>query len=39
MVSKLRKWIPNADKDTIDHAWRVIYEYAREVPDSAMTQP
>lgn len=36
MVNKLRRWIPNADKDTIDHAWTVIYEYGREVPDSAM---
>ncbi len=36
MVGKLRRRIPQADKDTLDHSWDVIYEYGREIPDSVM---
>lgn len=37
MVTKLRKHIPQADKETLDTAWDVIYQYGREVPDATMS--
>ncbi|HEY9713623.1 MAG TPA: hypothetical protein V6C72_09140 [Chroococcales cyanobacterium] len=39
MVGKLRQRIPQADKELLDDAWEMIYEYGREIPDAVMVKP
>lgn len=38
MVGKLRRRIPQADKNMLDDAWDIIYEYGREIPDATMSR-
>jgi hypothetical protein len=36
LVAKLRERLPQADKETLNFVWEMVYEHGSEVPDSVM---